>query len=96
MASHLFPLVVVEDHRHEDEDGVTKEPQEAALWREDNLEVRRLSGSEAAGGAQSCYLSKAEVEVSLQGAPLCGDDLAEDGGQQEGQRHSQSQEEETC
>lgn len=41
------------------------------------------------------YLGEAEVEVSLQGAPLGGDDLVEDGGQQEGQAHSQSHEEET-
>lgn len=40
------------------------------------------------------HLSEAEVEVSLQGAPLGGDDLVEDGGQQEGQDHSQSHEEE--
>lgn len=38
------------------------------------------------------YLGKAEVEVSLQGASLSGDDLVEDRGQQEGQTHSQSHE----
>lgn len=42
------------------------------------------------------YLSEGEVEVSLQGAPLSGDDLVEDGGQQQGQAHPQSDEEETC
>lgn len=42
------------------------------------------------------YLGEAEVEVSLQGAPLSGGDLVEDRGQQEGKDHSQSHEEETC
>lgn len=42
------------------------------------------------------YLGEAEVEVSLQCASLSGDDLVEDRGQQEGQTHSQSHEEETC
>lgn len=41
------------------------------------------------------YLGEAEVEVPLQGAPLSGGDLVEDRGQQEGQDHSQSHEEET-
>lgn len=45
---------------------------------------------------QEASLGEAEVEVSLQGAPLSGDDLVEDGGQQEGQAHSQSYEEEAC
>lgn len=39
-------------------------------------------------------LGEAEVEVSLQGAPLGGDDLVEDWGQQEGQGHPQGDEEE--
>lgn len=47
---------------------------------------RRLQAAEA-------YLSKAQVEVSLQGAPLSGDDLVEDRGQQEGEAHSQDDEE---
>lgn len=42
------------------------------------------------------YFGEAEVEVSLQGAPLGGDDLVEDGGQQEGEQHSERHEEEPC
>lgn len=41
------------------------------------------------------YLGEAEVEVPLQGAPLRGDDLVEDGGQQQGQDHPQTHQEET-
>lgn len=44
----------------------------------------------------AAYFGKAEVEVPLQGAPLSGDDLVKDGGQQEGQQHFQSHEEEPC
>lgn len=40
------------------------------------------------------YLGEAQVEVSLQGAPLSGDDLVEDRGQQESHDHPQSHEEE--
>lgn len=42
------------------------------------------------------YLGEAQVEVSLQGAPLGGDDLVEDRGQQESHDHPQSHEEEPC
>ena len=41
------------------------------------------------------YLGEAQVEVSLQGAPLSGDDLVEDGGQQEGEDHPEKHEEQS-
>lgn len=44
-------------------------------------------------GVGVIYLGKAEVKVSLQGAPLRWCDLVEDGGQQEGQDHSKHHEE---
>lgn len=91
--------MLVEDGGHEEEDGVAEEPQEASLQRtggraRDELRVcTRFSG-----GCVSlpCYLGEAEVEVSLQGAPLSGDDLVEDGGQQQGEDYPESHEEETC
>jgi len=72
---------------------MTEEPQEAALQR---AEMRHTVFMSSGCCAQSRYLSETEVEVSLQGAPLGGNDLVEDGGQQEGQAHSQSYEEDTC
>lgn len=41
------------------------------------------------------YFGETEVKVSLQGTPLSGDDLVKDWGQQEGEHHSQSHEEES-
>lgn len=107
VCSDLLPLVVVEDRGHEEEDGMAEEPQAASLQRtrgrpRDHLTNCRLSicwcvcvwgGETLVIGA--VYLGEAEVKVPLQGAPLSGGDLVEDRGQQEGQDHSQSHEEET-
>lgn len=98
--SNLLPLVLVEDRRHEEEDGVAEEPQEASLQRTQRRprDHRMTCGSISICLECNCaaYFGEAEVEVSLQGAPLSGGDLVEDRGQQEGQHHSQSHEEEPC
>jgi len=88
--------VLVEDGRQEEEDGVTKEPQEASLRKTqggcDHLETR--GGGGGYWCVCGCHLGEAEVEVSLQGAPLGGDDLVEHRGQQQGQAHFQGYEQE--
>lgn len=104
MRSDLLPLVLVEDGRREEEDGVAEEPQEASLHRtqrrvHDHPQVILfILGGHAYGGGWErravFYLGEAQEEVPLQGAPLSGDDLVQDRGQQESQHHPQSHEEE--
>lgn len=45
--THLFPLVLVEDDRCEEEDGVAEKPQEASL--QDTMKSAHMSISPAAG-----------------------------------------------
>lgn len=101
MCSNLLSLVLVEDNRHEKEDRVAEEPQEASLWKiqgkpHDHLMNCRQVFVWLEVQSVHCvvYLGEAQVEVSLQGAPLSGDDLVEDRGQQESHDHPQSHEEE--
>lgn len=92
--THLFPLVLVEDDRCEEEDGVAEKPQEASL--QDTMKSTHMSISPAAGdsGMESvimqgaAYFGEAEVEVPLKSASLSGDDLVKDRGQQECQQDS--------
>lgn len=53
-------------------------------------------GSVASPGCTAAYLGEAEVEVPLQSAPLGGDDLIKDRGQQERQQDPEGHEEESC
>lgn len=62
-------------------------------WPSDDLQVN-ISWEFGRSVSVIVYFGETEVEVSLQGTPLSGDDLVKDWGQQEGEHHSQSHEEE--
>lgn len=56
---------------------------------------RVTSGMESVIGQGAAYFGEAQVEVPLESAPLGGDDLIEDGGQQECQEDSKGHKKES-
>ncbi len=84
MCSNLLPLVLVEYYRCEEEDGMAEEPQEASLQGSQERPCDLLMKCQQIlihlDRIFVCcvvYLGEAEIEVSLQGTPLSGDDLVE-------------------
>lgn len=96
--THLFPLVLVEDNRCEEEDGVAEKPQEASLHRTHTSAFHQQQGDSSMESVimqGAAYFGEAEVEVPLKSTSLSGDDLIKDRGQQECQQDSKGHKKES-